>query len=402
MPDFAYIARALSGQQVTGVLTANSRHEALTALAAQELFPVQLEPARVSAGSSLSFKSRVSKPQLAVFYAQLADLLQAGVPLLRALELLEKQSRSPGLSRVVQQVREQVAEGTRLADAMRQHTQVFGELAVSMVRAGEEGAFLEDVLKRIAAFTEHQQELRSRVVGAAVYPIFLLIAMTVVVVCMLVFFVPKFDPIFDRLSQHGQLPWATTVLMAMSAGVQNYWGLGLLALAGISFAGYRFLASEQGRLRLDRFRLWAPVLGPMVRSLAISRFSRILGTLLNNGVPLLPSLRIAQDATGNKVLSQAISVAAEQVSEGKSLAGPLRSSGEFPDEVLEMISVGEEANNLEQVLIDVADSMERRTRRFLDMLVRLLEPVLLSVMAGVVLFVVVALLWPILQSSSLM
>lgn len=402
MPDFQYIARALSGQQVTGVLTANSRHEALSALASRELFPVTLEPAQASAAASFSLKNRVSKSQLAVFYAQLADLLQAGVPLLKALELLEKQSRNVGLSRVVQQVREQVAEGTRLADAMRQHIDVFGELAVSMVRAGEEGAFLEDVLKRIAAFTEHQQELRSRVVGAAVYPIFLLITMTVVVVCMLVFFVPKFDPIFTRLSEKGDLPWATTALMAMSEAVQNYWTVGLLLVAGLGIAAYSAINSEQGRLRLDALRLKAPLLGPMVRSLAIARFSRILGTLLKNGVSLLPSLRIAQDATGNKVLSQAIAGATERVSEGKSLAGPLRASGEFPDEVLEMIAVGEEANNLEQVLIDVADSMERRTRRLLDMLVRLLEPVLLSVMAGVVLFVVVALLWPILQSSSLM
>lgn len=402
MPDFQYVACEASGQQVTGVLNAPSRHDALTSLQSRQLFPVRVEPAAQSSGQLLLLRRGVNGRTLAVFYQQLSDLLRSGVPLLRSLELLEKQATNAKLRAVLQDVREQIADGGRLAESMRQHLDVFNELTVSMVRAGEEGSFLEDALQRVAGFTEHQQELKGRVVSATVYPAFLLTAMLVVVSGMLVFFVPKFEPIFDRLSEQGNLPWATTALMAMSEFAQSYWliALGLLGVGG--YALLSWLRSDSGREAFDRFRLKAPGLGPVVRSLAISRFCRILGTLLRNGVPILQSLKIAKDATGNIVLSRAIGGAAENISEGKSLAHPLKACGQFPEEVVEMISIGEEANNLEQVLIDVAESMERRTNRLLEMFVRLLEPVLLSVMAAVVLFVVVALLWPILESSSIL
>lgn len=401
MPDFQYTARELSGQQVTGVLSAPSKRDALSTLATQQLFPVRVEQAE-EAGERQTRNRRVASRHLVAFYTQLADLLQSGVPLLRSLELLEKQSVNPTLKLVVQSVREHVAEGNRLAGAMRQHPHVFSELAVSMVRAGEEGSFLEDVLKRIAAFTEHQQELKSRVVGTMIYPAFLMVAMTTVVTLMLIFFVPKFEPVFEQLSRDNQLPWATTWLMSMSEFTQQYWIiLGILFAVG-GYALFSWLKTDDGREKLDLFRIRAYGLGPVIRSLAIARFCRILGTLLRNGVPILQSLNIAKDATGNVILSRAIGAAAENISEGKSLAAPLAGSKQFPEDVVEMIAVGEEANNLEQVLIDIADSMERRTNRLLDIFVRMLEPVLLTVMAGVVLFVVVALLLPILQSSSIM
>ncbi|MEX0703288.1 MAG: type II secretion system F family protein [Planctomycetales bacterium] len=399
MPDFAYTARELSGQHVAGVLTASSKHDALGALAARQLFPVRVEPTDAADTRKRRITRRVSGRHLVVFYTQLSDLLRSGVPLLRSLELLEKQTTNGTLKLVLQDVREHVAEGTRLADAMHHHGRVFGDLAVSMVRAGEEGSFVEDVLQRIANFTEHQQELKNRVVGAMIYPAFLSVAMVLVVTGMLVFFVPKFQPIFDKQASQGSLPWATTALMAMSEFAQQYWMIGLLAAAGAGYWLYSWLRTEQGRLRLDQFRIRAWGLGPIVRSLAIARFCRILGTLLHNGIPILQSMRIAKDATGNVVIAEAIGEAAENVSEGKSLAGPLAHSGQFPEDVVEMIAVGEEANNLEQVLINIADNMERRTNRLLDMFVRLLEPALLTLMAGVVLFVVVALLLPILRST---
>jgi general secretion pathway protein F len=268
-----------------------------------------------------------------------------------------------------------------------------------MVRAGEEGGFLEDVLKQISAFTEHQEELKARVVGAMVYPMFLLAMGGAIVVAMLTFFVPKFAPIFERMSERGSLPWATSALLNVSNSLQGY-GLffGLVIAGGVYFV-LQHIKTEEGRMRYDRLRLKTVGVGPIVRSLAIARFCRILGTLLRNGVPILQSLRIAKDATGNRVLSTAIGDAAENVSSGKALAEPLRGSGQFPEEVVEMIAVGEEANNLEQVLIDIADNMERQTNRKLEMFVRLLEPILLLVMAAIILFVVAGLMLPILQSS---
>src|SRR6202451_2696597 len=400
MSEFQYIAKGLSGQQVDGVLTAGSEQEALAVLAGRSLFPLHLELAPEAASERRRKSRRVRPKHLAVFYSQLADLLRAGVPLLRSLELLERKTNHSGLRVVLEAVREDVAEGTRLAEAMRKHPRVFSELAVSMVRAGEEGAFVEDVLKRIADFTDHQEMLKSRVTGAMVYPIFLMVMGTVVVIAMLTFFVPKFTPIFERMASKGNLPAATTWLLTISDTLQRYGIVVLLIIAGGVFYTMRWARTDAGRLVFDRMRLRLYGIGPIFRSFAVSRFCRILGTLLRNGVPILESLRIAKDATGNRVLSDAIASAADNVSTEKALAAPLGSCGEFPLEIVEMIAVGEEANNLEQVLIDVADTLERQTNRTLDLFVRMLEPVMLTVLAGIVLFVVVALLLPILQSST--
>ena len=216
---------------------------------------------------------------------------------------------------------------------------------------------------------------------------------------MIVFFVPKFAGTFDAMKERGELPWATSALMGISESVQGYWHFGLIALIAIILGLQQWFATDAGKAFWSRFELRSPGLGRVVRSLAIARFCRVLGTLMQNGVPLLQSLRIAKDATGNQVLADAIDHATDNITAGKSLARPLGASGEFPVEVVEMIAVAEEANNLENVLIGISDNLERRSDRELQMVVRLLEPVLLLLMAIVVLFVFVALLVPILQSS---
>jgi general secretion pathway protein F/type IV pilus assembly protein PilC len=189
--------------------------------------------------------------------------------------------------------------------------------------------------------------------------------------------------------------------MSISSMFESYWWLMALLIVGGVALFSMWVKGDAGHRSFDQFRLKCPGVGKIVRTLAIARFCRILGTLLKNGVPIIHALRIAKDATGNLVLADAISIAADNITAGRSLAQPLAASREFPEEVIEMIAVGEEANNLEEVLIDVADGMERRTNRALDMFVRLLEPLLLTVMAGIILFVVIALMWPILQSSSI-
>jgi general secretion pathway protein F/type IV pilus assembly protein PilC len=399
MPEFQYIARELSGREVTGLLTAGSEQEVVSSLAGKSLFPTRIALAEAEVRQQQSVGKRVAAKHLAIVYSQLADLLASGVPLLRSLEILEQQASRPAVAVVLQDIRSQVAEGTRLADSMRKHPRVFGELAISMVRAGEEGGFLEDALKRIAIFTEHHEELKNRVMGAMAYPVFLMIACIAIVAGILVFLVPKFAPVFERLAEKGELPTATVILLSGSDFLQKY---GIWIIAGCALAGgwlYNYMKTDEGRLRIDGIRLRLKGLGPIVRSLAISRFCRILGTLLKNGVPILQSLRIAKDATGNRVLSEAISVAAESISAGKSLARPLASSGHFPREVVEMIAVGEEANNLEQVLLNVAENMEQRTYRELDLFVKLLEPLMLLVMGLVILFIMVALLLPVFMAT---
>ena len=399
MPDFEYTARNASGAAVNGIIDANSPQDALAQLSARQLFPLKIEMAETAKTQKKQAIRRVPARHLANFYSQLADLLKSGVPLLRSLELLEGQTRQPALKAVLTEVRASVADGTRLYDSMRVHPKAFSELVCSMIRAGEEGGFLEDVLKRIATITEHQEEMKSSVIGALVYPMFLVVVGITVVSVLIVFFVPKFAGTFERMEERGELPWATTALMGISDGVQHYWVYGIIAIVAGVYGLGQWLQTPAGQAFWSRFQIRAPGLGRVIRSLAIARFCRVLGTLMQNGVPLLQSLKIAKDATGNKVLADAIDKATENITAGKSLARPLGASGEVPVEVVEMIAVAEEANNLENVLIGISDNLERRSDRELQMVVRLLEPVLLLLMAVVVLFVFVALLVPILQSS---
>lgn len=396
MPDFTYEALAKTGQKQTGTLSAGSEREAVSMLDARGLFPIKVTSSGDgSSGGGFHLFSGVSKREIATLYAQLADLLESGVALLRSLEILEKQSTNKRLSAVMRDVRMKVADGTSLAQAMSAHPKVFDELAVSMMRAGQEGGFLEDVLRRIATFVEHQEDLKAKVIGALAYPVFLAGAGTIVLNVLVIFFVPMFEPIFEKLKAKDQLPALTTYLIAFSH-LQQSW-LGILGLVGLIVGFVLFVrwTRGSGRYFADTVRLKLPLFGKIFLGLALARFTRILGTMLHNGIPLLKSLSIAKDSTGNVVLAEAIEKSADNVMQGQKLADPLRRSPQFPQDIVEMIAVGEEANTLEKVLVGVADSLEKRTARNLELMVKLLEPLMLLIMASVVLLVVMGLLLPI-------
>jgi len=395
MPEFHYIARDGVGEKITGTLSAAGRREAASALAARAVFPLEI---RDSAPPVLHQKIRRIPAQLqAVTFGQLADLLKSGVPLLRALEVVEKQTSHAGLRHVLGEIHHAVEQGATLADALARFPKVFGEIAVSMVRAGGEGGFLEEALNRIADFTEAQDDLKKRTLGAVIYPLVLAVVGTGIVTVLLVFFVPMFEPFFGKLRERGELPAPTEWLLGFSEILRWY---GLFLLAAAAGGGYflrQWLMSERGRLWRDTLKLRLPLMGPIFQQLAVARFCRILGTLLRNGVPILRALEIARGATGNRILGDAIAQATENVTAGAALAEPLAASGHFPPAVVEMIAVAEQANNLETVLVDLADSLEKRTWRKMDLAVRLLEPVLLLLMAGVVLLIALALMIPILK-----
>ena len=394
MPDFTYVALARTGARNVGTLTAGSEREAAAVLDAKGLFPIQISAAREAGTQRFSIGGGVGGRHLAVFYAQLADLLHAGVPLLRSLELLEKQSTNKRLQGVLREVRLKVADGTGLAQSMGQFPKVFDELAVSMVRAGQEGGFLEDVLKRIAVFVEHQQDLKSKVIGSLAYPAFLATAGFIILNALVIFFVPQFEPIFEKMNQQGELPRLTKALLATSHFLQSWTGL-LTAVAVVVGLVFFFRWTRQGgRTWADGVKLRLPIFGKIFLNLAISRFTRILGTMLHNGIPILRALAIAKDSTGNRVLAHAIEQSAENITAGQKLADPLRRCKYFPPDVVEMIAIAEEANSLEKVLIDISEGLERRTARTLDLSVKLLEPIMLLVMAVVVLLVVAGLLMP--------
>ena len=398
MPDFTYEALGTSGSRTNGTLTAGSEREALAQLDAKGLFPVRVQaPTPVSASRwGRHIKSRV----LVTMYSQLADLLHSGVPLLRSLEILERQSVHPALTEVIRDVRAQVAEGTTLADAMGKHSHAFNELTVSMVRAGQEGGFLEDVLKRIATFTENQEDLKAKVIGNLAYPVFLAVFGTIVLMGLIIFAVPRFEPIFAKLEEKGELPSLTVGVLGVSRALQHQFLWIILLLAGSIWWFRRWAKTDAGRLRTDGWRLKMPGFGRIYLQLALSRFARILGTLLHNGIPILHALRIAKDSTGNRILSDAINQAADNVTAGEKLAGPLAASHWFPRDVVEMIAVAEESNTLETVLVGIADSLEKRTSRQLELFVRLLEPIMLVVMAVVTLIVVLGLLLPVFKIGS--
>jgi type II secretory pathway component PulF len=399
MPDFAYIARSNTGQRVTGTLTAPNERDVLSTLMAKSLFPIEVK----AAAASVTIGGTRIKPQLmATTYGQLAGLLRSGVPLLRSLAVLRDQSSHRGLKEVLTQVHARVEEGTTLADAMLRHPKAFSEMATNMIRAGGEGGFLEDALERVAVFTEQQEDLKSRTIGAVAYPIFLGVIGTIVVTVLIVFFVPMFEPLFAQLKARGQLPAITEWLLAVSATLGSPWSLIPLAalVFGVVWLRTR-LQTDEGRLASDQFKLRVPMVGKIYLSMAVSRFCRVLGTLLHNGVPILRSLEISSQATGNRVLGNAISKAAENISSGQTLAAPLAASGHFPPDMVEMIAVAEESNSLETVLINMADQLERRTWRQLDLFVRFLEPVMLLVLAGVVLVVAIGLLLPVMKMSSI-
>ncbi len=402
MPQFSYVARTASGQDVTGSITAGSKRETLLALDERSLFPLRVEAA--DAGRSIwqwRPRKRIKAQLVATNLAQLADLLQNGVPLLRSLDILAEQAAQRELTEVLSEIRDAVAEGVSLDAAMVRHPEVFGELAVSMVRAGSEGAFLEDALKRTADFLELQEELKWRVVGAMAYPAFLAVAGTCVTMILVVFFVPKFAELFARLEQQGGgLPAATVTLLWISDTLGRY-GLFLAGALTLAVLWLRQAArTERGRLIADRLKLRIPVAGPIFLNSAVSRFCRVLGTLLKNGVPLLKALHIGSDSAGNKVLARAIRASAENISSGESLSRPLAECGLIPRPIMAMISVAEESNSLDTVLVSIADGLDRKISRQLDIMVRLVEPIMLLAMGCVILFVLVALLLPVFDMSA--
>jgi general secretion pathway protein F/type IV pilus assembly protein PilC len=397
MPDFAYIARDMRGQKVSGKLSAGTEREALTMLSGQSLFPIEVK-AEAPAPSWRGGR-RVKSRLMAVTYAQLASLLRAGVPLLKSLKVLRDQSSNAKLKEVLEDVCDRVEDGATLAEAMARHGRVFNEMAVSMVRAGGEGGFLEDALDRVAQFTEQQDDLKSRTMGALAYPVVLATIGSGIVTILIVFFVPRFSVMFERLRERGELPWPTVALLAISDNLWRWgWIVVLAAIIGIVWLRVQ-LQTETGRRIRDTLKLRIPLAGNIFLSLAVARFCRVLGTMLKNGVPILKSLDISRQAAGNVVLSSAIEQASENISSGQSLAAPLAASGHFPRTVVEMIAVAEESNTLDEVLVEIADGLERRTARRLDLLVRMIEPIMLLIMAGVVLMVVIALLMPIIKMS---
>lgn len=391
----------MNGQDVKGLVTADSRNDVMSMLSQKSLFPMTVTAARQPL-LSIRFSRPIKSDLMAATLTQLSDLLTNGVPLLNALDLLAQQATHERLREVLGNVRSRVADGKQLHEAMSAHRDVFSDLTLSIVRAGTEGAFLEAALQQTAEFLERQEELRAKVRGAMTYPLFLAVAGTIVTVILLVFFVPMFAELFDSLERQGTLPTPTIILLWLSDFLGRFGLFVGAAAAGMVVLVRRWAASPKGRETIDGIRTRIPVFGPIALNSAVSRFCRILGTLLRNGVPMLKALEISSDSSGNVVLGQAIRKSAENISAGESLSSPLARCGLIPAGIMAMISIAEEANNLEQVLGNVASGIDKKVARQLDTMVRLIEPAMLMIMGSVILFIIVAMLLPVFEMSSSM
>lgn len=401
MQEFAYTARDMKGQDVNGLITADSRNDVMALLTDRSLFPISVEAAKKKSGLSFGFGGRINTELLAGTLTQLSDLLSNGVPLLQGLEILIQQSPSERMQTVLSDIRTRISEGAQLHEAMGAHSDVFNELTLSIVRAGTEGAFLEQSLQQTAEFLERQEELNGKIRGAMAYPAFLSIAGSIVTIVLIVFFVPKFAEMFSELEAAGTLPTATVLLLWLSDTLGSVYGIVIAGVFVAAIIGVKnWAATPRGREIVDGTKTKLPVFGSLFLNGATSRFCRILGTLLRNGVPMLKALEISSDSAGNVVLGQAIKDSAENISSGATLSEPLSACGLIPGNVMAMISIAEEANNLEEVLTNIADGLDKKVSRQLDTMVRLIEPAMLMIMGSAVLFVIVALLLPVFEMSS--
>jgi general secretion pathway protein F len=405
VPVYAYKGVTQAGKNAKGFVDAESQRAARAKLRRDGVFPTDLSESasgrsraeRAREGSprfSLSSLRRVSTLDLALATRQLSTLVGAGIPLVEALGALAEQVEGSKLKGLVGGVRDRVNEGAALADAMGQ-AGVFGDLYVSMVRAGEAGGALEQVLERLAEYLEGQVRLRNRVLSITLYPLMML-GFAVFVVAMLVTFVlPQITQLLESLNQ--PLPFYTRAIIALSDFAREWWWAVLLVLGG-AFVGLRAaIRTETGRVRWDAFRLRLPVMGKVVRLLAISRFARTLSTLLAGGIPIVRALDISKFVANNAVIGAAVERAKESLTEGASLAAPLRASGEFPPLVIHMVEVGERSGELEPMLAKVAENYDEQVENTVTRLTALLEPVLILLMVGIVLGIIFAVLVPMLQ-----
>lgn len=346
-------------------------------------------------GSRKLFLGRVGTDDIAIMTRQLATLIGAGIPLVEALGALVEQVEHPRLQRIVSQVRSRVNEGTSLGDALNDHQGVFSNLYINMVRAGESSGTLELVLGRLADFTESQARLRSKVLGALAYPAVMMLVAFIIVGILFTTVIPKVTAIFTDMAV--ELPFYTRALIRVSDFVQSYWYV-VIALFVAVIVGIRsWVRTPKGRARWHRIQLNLPVFGPLVRTIAMSRFSRTLGTLLSSGVQMLVAMDIVRAIVGNVVLEDVVEKARDSIREGESISGPLKRSGEFPPMVCHMIAVGERSGQLEEMLKKVADTYDSQVDSKVGALTSLLEPIMIVAMGGGVAFIVAAIMMPILQ-----
>ncbi len=392
MPVFSYRARDMAGALVTGTLQGESPDAVANELQGQGYTPVTIKPHTARKSFSFNIFARISEEDLIVFSRQLATMIKAGIPFIRSLDTLEAQTTSKRMKSVIRAVKVDVAGGTSFSDSLRKFPKEFSPLYTGMVRVGEEAGVLDDILDRLATLLEHEAVTKQRVRTAVRYPLIVVVTLTAAFFFLTTFVIPKFAAVYA--SSRVDLPLPTRVLMWLSNAVTGYWWLIAAGAIGAVVAAKLYMRTTTGRWQMDRLKLRAPFVGQIVRKAVMARFARIFATLYRSGIPVLHGLDVVTGTLGNLLVARAVDIIKEDVSEGSTIAAPMQKTGMFPPIVVQMVSVGEETGALDGMLDKVAEYFESEVEYSIRNLSTTLEPVLLAVLAGAILFLALGVFLP--------
>lgn len=403
-PVYDYKAVSTTGKAQKGIVEAENQKAARLKLKKQGLLATDISEKQSQNSNSKQISlpgvsGRISVQHIALMTRQLASLVKANISLVESLTALIEQVENDSLKVILSQVRQDVNEGISLSKAMSKHPKAFDHLFIHMIEAGESSGALGLVLLRLAELKEAQMRLRSKVISGMTYPILMMVVAFVLVIALFTFVIPKLTGIL--VSSKKAIPISTKIVMGISSIFVNYWYLLLAGFVLILILFLRFIKTESGRMKWDRFKLHLPLLGGLIRMIAVTRFSTTMSTLLSSGVPILNSLNIAKNLVGNVCIELAVSNARENITEGQSIADPLKKSGEFPPIAIHMIAIGEKTGELPQMLQTVANTFEEQVNSRIDRLVSLLEPIMIVFMGVIVGFIVLSVFLPMLEISSI-
>lgn len=402
MPRFNYQAMTKTGSVVSGTLEAESSIDLTSKLKGSGYYPMSVSEVVVEEKRripGLKLRGRVKQSEVEFFSYQLATLLNSGVQLIRSLRVASEQVTNVTLRNAIDQIRYDVEHGSTLHDALGRHNKIFSDLYINIIRAGETSGVLGLVLARLADFSEKQRKLKSAVISALFYPIILIFVGLAIGGVLTLFVIPRLSTMFTELGT--ALPWPTQVLMAITGFIRGFWWVMLLLTVGSVIGLRRYGRTETGKYNIDKFKLKLPLIGTIFSTAALSRFSRTLGTLLGNGVPILQSLAIVRETTGNTVYRSIIEKSEKEVERGESLANSLKRSGQFPALVTHMLSIGEESGNPQDMLEKLSEYYDTEMDKQLERISNIVGPLIILFMAMAVGFLVAAAVLPIFEASSM-
>ncbi len=394
MPLFGYEAVDNKGRTLKGSMEADTEQLVLAKLHEQGLHVVRVEQQREKTKlfSGLGKSKKPKLQALVLFTRQFATMIDAGIPILRCLDILHTQTKDAALKNAIDATRKDVKSGLALNEAMEKHPLVFSDLFVNMIRAAEVAGILDQILDRLATFLEKDLEVRQKIKSAMMYPVMVLVFSFLVLVAIFMFVLPKFKEIFA--SMNVEMPTMTKVLFSASDFAIAYWWAIAGALAGVAFAVKAYIRKPKGRYQYDWLKLRFPIFGELALKLAVARFARTLGVLISSGVPLMRTLEIVGQTSGNQVLAQAIEGTRQSIREGQPLSAPFAATGLFPSMVIHMMDIGEESGRLSEMMVKIADFYEQEVDATIKGLTSMIEPLLIVFLGGVVGFIAISIMMP--------